>query len=61
MKHSVLGDLFETKKQKKYFLLIRRWFAFFYIIDTGFCSVCEFAFCNKLDRIKRYNFGAKNA
>ena len=27
----------------------------------GFCPVLEFVFCDKLDRIRRQNFGAKVA
>ena len=43
----------------KYFSLIRCWLIFFYLINKGFCRVGEFVFCNKLDRIRRQNFGAK--
>ena len=46
--------------EKKHFYLIWCWFIF-YLIDKGFCSICEFVFCNKLDRIRRQNFGAKVA
>ena len=49
--------LFETKK--KHFYLIWCWFIFFYLIDKGFCPVPVFVFCNKLDRIRRKNFGTK--
>ena len=51
VKHSFVGDSFETKK-KKHFYLIWCWFIFFYLIDKGFCPVCQFVFCNKLDKLK---------
>ena len=41
---------FEMKK--KYFHLTRWRFVFFCLIDKGFCPVCKFVFCNKLDRIR---------
>ena len=58
MKHSVAGICL---KRKKAFLFNLVLIIFFYIIDKGFCPVCEFVFCNKLDRIRRHNFGAKGA
>ena len=57
MKHSFNGDLFEREK-KNY--LIWCWFIFL-LIDKGFYPVREFVFCNKLDRIRIQNFGAKVA
>ena len=52
---------FVWNEKKNFFYLIRCWFIFFYLIDKGFCFVCEFVFCNKLDRIRRQNFGTKVA
>ena len=48
-------------KRKKAFYLIWCWFIFFYLIDKGFCPSREFVFCNKLDKIRRQNYGAKVA
>ena len=60
MKHSVVGDCFESKENKKNYLILC-WFIFFDIINEGFCPVHEFVFCNKLDRIRRHNSGTKGA
>ena len=49
MKHSFAED---RLKRKKYFHLTRWRFIFFCLIDKGFCPVCKFVFCNKLDRIR---------
>ena len=50
MKHSMVGDSFETKTEHFYLIW---WFLAFCIINKGFCPTCEFVFCNKLDKIRR--------
>ena len=45
--------------EKKIFCFILCWFIFFHLIDKDFNPVREFLFCNKFDRIRRQNFGAK--
>ena len=57
VKHSFVGYSFETKKI--YIYLIWCWFIFFYLIDKGFCPVCQFVFCNKFDRLRRQNLVPK--
>ena len=57
MKHSFEGDLFEREKK---LYLIWCWLIF-HLIDKGFYPSHEFVFCNKLDRIRIQNFGAKVA
>ena len=47
--------------EKTYFYLIWCWFIFSYLINKSFCPAREFVFCNKLDRIRRQNLGAKVA
>ena len=59
MRHSFVGKAWNEKK--KQFYLVWCWFIFFYLTDKGFCAVREFVICNKLDRIRRHNFGAKVA
>ena len=58
MKHSFIGDLCETKK---IFLFNSMLITFFHLIGKGFFLVHVFVFSNKLDRIRRQNFGAKVA
>ena len=44
-----------------YKTLLRKGFVFFYLINKGFCPIHDFVSCNKLDRIRRKNFGGKVA
>ena len=52
MKHSFVKDHLKRKKNILFNSML---------IDTSFYPVCEFVFCNKLDRTRGQSFDAKVA